>query len=126
MNRALSLVTLVVPDYEPALRFYVDGLGFALIEDIPMGDKRWVVVSPGGGCELLLARATTDAQSAAIGNQTGGRVGFFLTTDDFARDYALMRRAGVEFLEEPRSESYGMVVQWADPFGNKWDLLERR
>ena len=124
----LGLVAIVVPDYAAALRFYVDALGFRLTEDRPeAGGKRWVtVVPPGGGCGLLLARAVNERQAAAIGNQTGGRVFLFLETDDFARDHARMIAAGVTFEEAPRHEAYGIVAVWRDPFGNRWDLLERR
>lgn len=122
---SLSLVALVVPDYDDALRFYVDAVGFTLVEDADRGDgTRWVVVSPGeGSAALLLARAADDRQRAAIGNQAGGRVGFFLTTEDFAAAHARMLAAGVEFLEEPRHEAYGTVAVWQDPWGNRWDLL---
>ena len=123
----LSAVTLVVPDYDAALAFYVGKLGFALICDIRQSDtKRWVLVAPPGAqeCRLLLARADGPGQQAAIGNQTGGRVGFFLSTDDFARDHAAMRAAGVTFEEDPRHEPYGIVAVWRDPFGNRWDLLQ--
>lgn len=124
---ALSLVTLVVRDYDEAIAFFTGALGFALLEDTPLGDgKRWVRVGPRGGCALLLARAATPEQEAAIGNQTGGRVGFFLHTDDFMRDYARMKAAGVRFTEEPREEAYGKVVVFLDLYGNKWDLVEQR
>ncbi|WP_127900566.1 VOC family protein [Solirhodobacter olei] len=123
----IALVALVVPDYAPAIEFYVGKLGFRLVEDIDQGRKRWVVVAPpGGGCALLLARAEGPAQEAAVGNQAGGRVGFFLQTDDFARDHAAMRAAGVTFDEPPREEPYGTVAVWRDPFGNRWDLIEYR
>jgi predicted enzyme related to lactoylglutathione lyase len=122
---SLSLVAVVVPDYDLALSFYVEPVGFTLSEDTDRGGgKRWVVVSPGAGSAgLLLAVATDDRQRAAIGNQTGGRVGFFLRTDDFAATYARMLAAGVEFLEQPRHEDYGSVAVWQDPWGNRWDLL---
>ncbi|WP_196778065.1 VOC family protein [Lentzea aerocolonigenes] len=120
----MGLVTLVVRDYDEALRFYVDGLGFTLVEDTPQGDKRWVVVSAGGGASLLLAQADTDEQSARVGDQTGGRVGFFLTTDDFDRDHARMTSFGVRFLETPRDEVYGRVAVFEDLYGNRWDLLQ--
>ena len=128
MSRFISLVTLVVPDYDDAIGFYVGKLGFDLLEDTDLGDgKRWVRVAPkGGGTALLLARATKPEQEAAIGRQTGGRVGFFLQTDDFARDHADYCAKNVEFLEEPRREAYGIVVVFTDPFGNKWDLVELR
>ena len=122
----LAAVSLVVPDYDEALAFYVGRLGFALAEDTRLSPtKRWVtVVPPGGGGALLLARAATDAQRAVIGRQAGGRVFLFLQTDDFERDHARMTAAGVRFREAPRDEAYGRVVVWEDPFGNAWDLIE--
>ncbi|MFF5184629.1 VOC family protein [Streptomyces sp. NPDC000345] len=124
----IALVTLVVDDYDEAIRFYTDALGFRLVEDAPRPEgARWVVVRPGEGQEgtgLLLARAKGDAQRARIGDQTGGRVGFFLHTDDFARDHARMLAAGVTFLEEPRHEPYGSVAVFQDLYGNRWDLLQ--
>ena len=124
--RRIALFTLVVDDYDAAIAFYVGALGFELREDTPRGEgKRWVVVAPPGAeTGLLLARADGDAQRARIGDQTGGRVGFFLHTDDFHRDHAAMTAAGVRFLETPRVEAYGTVAVFADPYGNKWDLLE--
>ncbi len=123
----LATVTLVVPDYDAGIAYYLDQLGFDLIDDVTLGDgKRWVVVGPASGARLLLAKATNDAQTAAIGNQTGGRVAFFLETDDFAETHARFVAAGVEFLEEPRHEAYGTVAVFSDPFGNRWDLLERK
>ncbi|MEU7481339.1 VOC family protein [Lentzea sp. NPDC042327] len=122
--RSIGLVTLVVRDYDEAIRFYVDGLGFTLVEDTPQGDKRWVVVSAGDGASLLLAEATSEEQAARVGDQTGGRVGFFLTTDDFDRDHARMTAFGVRFLETPRDEVYGKVAVFEDLYGNRWDLLQ--
>lgn len=124
--RHIALFTLVVDDYDAAIAFYVDALGFELREDSPRGDgKRWVVVAPPGAeTGILLAQAASDAQRARIGDQTGGRVGFFLHTDDFRRDHAAMIAAGVRFLEAPRTEAYGTVAVFVDPYGNKWDLLE--
>jgi catechol 2,3-dioxygenase-like lactoylglutathione lyase family enzyme len=126
----LDLVTLVVPEYDEAIRFFVDALGFDLVEDTPRGiasdgsPKRWVVVRPpGGGAGLLLARADGAEQGAAVGHQTGGRVGFFLRVDDFAATYARMVEHGVRFEEEPRHEEYGTVVVFRDVAGNTWDLL---
>jgi catechol 2,3-dioxygenase-like lactoylglutathione lyase family enzyme len=120
----ISALALVVPDYDAALEFYVGTLGFRLVEDIDQGRKRWVTVEPsGGGVRLLLARAEGAAQVAAIGNQAGGRVFLFLSTDDFARDHAAMLAAGVVFEEAPRHEPYGSVAVWRDPFGNRWDLI---
>ncbi|MDV7141859.1 VOC family protein [Tropicimonas sp. TH_r6] len=121
----LSAVTLVVPDYDAAIAFYCGKLGWALLEDIPQGSKRWVTIAPEGSqCRFVLGRAEGAAQKAAIGNQTGGRVAFFLSTDDFASDHAAMRAAGVRFREDPRHEPYGIVAVWEDPFGNSWDLIE--
>lgn len=121
------LVTLVVDDYDRALAFYCDALGFDRVSDAvqPEG-KRWVVVRPPGaaGAGLLLAKAEGAKQQAAIGNQTGGRVGFFLETPDFVRDHAKMVAHGVEFREMPRKEVYGTVAVFADPYGNLWDLIE--
>lgn len=125
-RRFISLIALVVPDYDAAIAFYVDKLGFELIEDsIQSPEKRWVVVSPPGAeTRILLAKGANETQRKSIGNQTGGRVFLFLSTEDFAGDYARMVQAGVTFLEEPRHEVYGRVVVFQDPFGNKWDLLE--
>ncbi|MFC9860497.1 MULTISPECIES: VOC family protein [unclassified Streptomyces] len=124
----IALVTLVVHDYDEAIGFYRDALGFELVEDTDRGDgSRWVVVRPRGaaaGTGLLLARAKDEAQSASVGAQTGGRVGFFLHTEDFAGDHARMRAAGVRFLEEPRHEVYGSVAVFEDLYGNRWDLLQ--
>lgn len=126
MRQRITLVTLVVPDYEAGIDFYVRKLGFGLLEDKTMGEgRRWVRVSPpGGGVALLLAKAIGAAQTAAIGNQAGGRVGFFLETDDFDRDHMRYSAAGVEFREAPRMEPYGKVAVFADPFGNLWDLIQ--
>lgn len=121
----LSAVALVVPDYDPAIRFFVDVLGFSLVEDVPVQNKRWVTVCPpGGGARLVLARAEGAAQKAAIGDQAGGRVFLFLTTDNIDRDRARMQAAGVVFEEAVRTEAYGKVCVWRDPFGNRWDLIE--
>ncbi|MQW87977.1 VOC family protein [Sinorhizobium saheli] len=127
MKQTIARVAIVVPDYDEAIAFYCGRLGFDLVEDSRLAEgKRWVVVRPKGATEtaLLLARAEGERQHAAIGNQTGGRVGFFLFTDDFARDHRAMLGASVEFLEEPRHEAYGTVAVFADPFGNRWDLLQ--
>ncbi|MBN9319609.1 MAG: VOC family protein [Caulobacterales bacterium] len=122
----IGLVTLVVGDYDEAIAFYVGKLGFVLTEDTPMGAKRWVVVTPPGAeTGLLLARASGDAQSARIGDQTGGRVGFFLNVDHFADVHARMIAAGVRFLEAPRHEAYGSVAVFEDLYGNRWDLIGR-
>jgi catechol 2,3-dioxygenase-like lactoylglutathione lyase family enzyme len=127
MLQRISLVSLVVPDYDEAITYYIDTLGFALVENTRLSpDKRWVVVRPIGadGTGLLLAKADGAQQHAAIGNQTGGRVFLFLTTDDFAGDHAALKAKGVDFLEEPRRESYGTVAVFRDAFGNIWDLIE--
>ncbi|MDF6045642.1 VOC family protein [Streptomyces sp. JH14] len=124
----IALVTLVVRDYDEALTFYTDALGFELVEDTDRGDgSRWVVVRPRGaaqGTGLLLARAKDEEQRASVGTQTGGRVGFFLHTEDFTADHARMLAAGVHFLEEPRHEPYGSVAVFEDLYGNRWDLLQ--
>jgi catechol 2,3-dioxygenase-like lactoylglutathione lyase family enzyme len=127
VKRSITLVTLVVRDYDEALAFFVDALGFVVVEDTPLGGgKRWVVVAPPGsqGASLLLAQAAIPEQAAHVGNQTGGRVAFFLHTDDFWRDYQHMQAHGVTFAEEPRHEPYGTVVVFYDLYGNKWDLVQ--
>jgi catechol 2,3-dioxygenase-like lactoylglutathione lyase family enzyme len=125
MSLTISAATLVVDDYDRAIGFYRDVLGLELIADTPLGGgKRWVLVGGAGGARLLLARADGAEQAAAIGNQTGGRVGFFLETDDFERDHARLVAAGVSFLEPPRREAYGSVAVFVDVYGNKWDLIE--
>ncbi len=129
MKQVIGAVTLVVPDYDRAIAFYTQKLGFDLIGDTPLSDtKRWVLVAPKGSTEtrLLLARADGPDQQPAIGHQAGGRVFLFLNTDDFDRDYQAMQDAGVTFLEPPRTEPYGKVAVFQDPFGNKWDLIEHR
>jgi len=124
---SLAFTTLVVPDYDAGIAFCVDALGLDLIEDTDMGGgKRWVVVGGKDGGRLLLAKAANDAQAAAIGNQTGGRVAFFAHTDDFTGAHARLVEAGANFHEEPRCESYGTVAVFSDPFGNRWDLIEPR
>ncbi|UJQ93225.1 VOC family protein [Mariluticola halotolerans] len=127
MAQQIATLTLVVADYDPAIAWFTEKLGFALLSDTDLGDgKRWVVVGPkdGNGARLLLARATDDAQRARIGDQTGGRVFLFLETDDFARDYAAMQARGVRFLEAPRHEPYASVAVFEDFCGNRWDLLQ--
>jgi catechol 2,3-dioxygenase-like lactoylglutathione lyase family enzyme len=120
-------VALIVPDYDAAIAFFCDGLGFGLTADIDQGHKRWVTVQPpGGGVSLVLARAEGLEQIAVIGSQSGGRVFLFLETDDFRRDHARLTAAGATFEEQPRHEAYGTVAVWRDPFGNRWDLIERR
>ncbi len=124
-QRSIGAVTLLVPTYQAGIDFFIGALGFALIEDRDLGGgKRWVLVGAESGARLLLAQAVGPAQIAATGNQTGGRVGFFLHTDDFARDHARFSAAGVVFREAPRREAYGTVAVFADPFGNLWDLIE--
>lgn len=125
----IDLVTLVVADYDPAIDFFTEVLGFELVEDKPSltndgRPKRWVVVRPpGGGTGLLLARADGERQEAAVGDQTAGRVGFFLQVDDFEATYQRMREANVEFVKPPRTEPYGRVAVFRDLAGNPWDLL---
>lgn len=126
---SLHLVALVVRDYDPAIRFFVDVLGFELVEDTPAltnegRPKRWVVVRPvGGQTSLLLARADGDEQARVVGQQFGGRVGLFLRVDDFDASYERMISANVRFLSPPRSEPYGKVAVFIDIEGNRWDLL---
>lgn len=130
-SRSLFQVTVVVDDYDRAKAFYCDVLGFECVEDKAQGGeggKRWVVVRPGkDGAAMVLAQAATAAQRAAVGNQAGGRVGFFLSTDDFARDHRRLVEKGVEFLEKaPRVMPYGTVAVFRDLYGNTWDLIEPR
>jgi catechol 2,3-dioxygenase-like lactoylglutathione lyase family enzyme len=126
MNSALATVALIVPDYDEAIAFFTRALGFELVEDRPMGGKRWVVVRPPGGqgATLLLARAATDEQAVLVGRQWAGRVGLFLHTTDFAAMQARMLAHGVHFLEAPRDEPYGRVAVFEDRWGNRWDLLQ--
>jgi catechol 2,3-dioxygenase-like lactoylglutathione lyase family enzyme len=129
MSARISQLSLVVRDYDEAIRFFTESLGFMLLEDSPLGNgKRWVRVAPPGesGAALLLARAATPEQERAIGNQSGGRVFLFLETPDFHGDYERMRSKGVRFAEEPRDEAYGTVVVFLDLYGNKWDLIGRK
>jgi catechol 2,3-dioxygenase-like lactoylglutathione lyase family enzyme len=129
----LGAVTLLVDDYDKAIAYYTDALGFELREDSPREPapgnprKRWVVVAPPGAqTGLLLAQAASDSQRARIGDQAGGRVGFFLHTGDFQRDHARMVARGVRFIEAPREEDYGTVAVFEDLYGNRWDLLQLR
>ena len=126
-RQSIGSVALLVRDYDEAIAWYTRKLGFLLLEDTDLGNgKRWVRVAPIGtddGCALLLARASDDAQRANIGAQAGGRVGFFLHSDDFQRDFDAMTSRGVTFLEAPRQESYGSVAVFEDLYGNRWDLL---
>ena len=128
MKQAIAHVALVIRDYDEAIEFFTKKLGFTLIEDTyqPAQDKRWVLVAPPGsdGMKVLLARATTPEQEHAIGNQTGGRVFLFLSTDDFYRDYNKMVQRGIEFVREPKVESYGTVTVFKDLYGNLWDLVQ--
>lgn len=127
MRQSIGFVSVLVRDYDLAIDYYTKVLGFHLVEDTPMdGGKRWVLVAPPGSseCRLLLARPAKDDDNAAIGRQAGGRVFLFLHTDDFWRDYRTFKNRGVHFCEEPREESYGTVVVFADLSGNRWDLLE--
>ena len=128
MRQAIVHVALVVRDYDEAIEFFCNKLRFTLVEDTdqPEQDKRWVVVAPPGssGATLLLARASTPEQVAAIGKQTGGRVFLFLATDDFRRDYEEMRAAGVRFVREPTNAPYGTVAVFQDLYGNLWDLIQ--
>ncbi|PYE84892.1 VOC family protein [Pseudoroseicyclus aestuarii] len=125
MHARIAQVSLLVPDYDAALAFF-SRIGFECREDTDLGNgKRWVrIAPPGAETDLLLARAASDRQSAAIGNQGGGRVWLFLETEDFARDYQRLKAAGAEFEAPPRDEPYGRVVVWTDPFGNRWDLIQ--
>ncbi len=129
MKQSLLHVTLVVAEYDEAIAFFTEKLDFELVEDtyVPEQDKRWVVVSPKGATEstLLLARPSHAGQAPFIGNQTGGRVTFFLRTDDFWRDYETMIARGIKFVREPKVEPYGTVAVFEDLYGNLWDLLER-
>jgi catechol 2,3-dioxygenase-like lactoylglutathione lyase family enzyme len=126
MNQTLALISYVVRDYDEAIAFFTNVMQFELVEDTPQDNKRWVVVRPRGGtgASLLLAKADSPEQIAAVGNQTGGRVFLFLQTDDFQRDYEHMRLHGIEFMEEPRHEVYGTVAVFKDFYGNKWDPLQ--
>ena len=123
MNR-IAQIALVVRDYDEALAWYVEKLGFTCMEDTALtAGKRWVRVGTGGDFSLLLARAATPEQETRVGNQAGGRVFLFLETDDFARDHAAFKARGVRFVEEPRREDYGMVCVFEDLYGNRWDLI---
>ncbi len=129
MPQRIAQVALLVRDYDEALGFYIQKLGFALLEDSPMGEgKRWVVVAPPGerGCRLLLARAASPRQLDALGNQSGGRVFLFIDTDDFWRDYRAYQAAGVRFIDEPREEAFGTRVIFEDLYGNQFDLVQRK
>ena len=131
MPQNLGYVTLVVRDYDEAISFFTESLGFDLIEDTPSidrqgRDKRWVLIAPPGstGTRILLAKASNTEEASRIGNQTGGRVFLFLHTDDFWRDYRAMTAKGVKFVREPKEEEYGTVAVFEDLYGNQWDLLQ--
>jgi catechol 2,3-dioxygenase-like lactoylglutathione lyase family enzyme len=131
MAQTIDYVALVIRDYDEAIAFFTEKLGFRVVEDSPSKDrqgqdKRWVLVAPAGSgdTKLLLARASTPEEESRIGNQTGGRVFLFLHTDDFWRDYRAMAARGVKFVREPREEEYGTVAVFEDLYGNKWDLLQ--
>ena len=127
MKQSIQSVALVIRDYDEAITFYTQILGFTLVEDSDLGGgKRWVTVSPPGstGTSLLLAQATTPEQVAHIGNQTGGRVFLFLQTDDFWRDYPILKERGLNFIEEPREEPYGVVAIFEDLYCNRWDFIQ--
>ena len=124
----LGMIAIVIDEYDRAISHYVNDLDFTLIEDTPLStDKRWVVVAPSeNGARILLARASNENQRAAIGNSTGGRVGFFLYTSEFTQTFQNFQSKGIEFLESPRQEEYGQVVVFKDMYGNKWDLIEQK
>ena len=125
MAMEFAMTTIVVDEYDRAIDYYTNTLGFTLTEDTVLSpEKRWVTVRPGtNGASILLALATTQEQASRIGNQTGGRVGFFLHTDTFDADYARMKAAGVLFIDLPRTEEYGKVIVFLDLYGNKWDFI---
>ena len=131
MRQNIGYIALVVRDYDEAIAFYTQKLGFDLIEDSPSKDrqgrdKRWVLVSPpgSGGTKLLLAKASSPEETSRVGNQTGGRVFLFLHTDDFWRDYRAMTAKGIRFVREPLEEEFGTVAVFEDLYGNRWDLLQ--
>ncbi len=122
----LGMIAIDIDEYDFAIAHYVNDLGFKLIEDKPLSpEKRWVVVAPSSeGARILLAKAANEQQKAAIGNSTGGRVGFFMYTTNFVETYESYKSKGIEFIEQPRQEVYGQVVVFKDKYGNKWDLIE--
>lgn len=127
MYNRIAHIALVVKDYDEAIHFYTQKLDFVLLEDTKIDEfKRWVVIAPTGAkeCSLLLAKAANEEQMKSVGNQTGGRVGFFLFTDDFRRDYYKLVNQGVTFVRPPKEEPYGVVAVFQDLYGNLWDLLE--
>jgi len=126
-KQRIAHISLVVKEYDEAIKFYVEKLGFVLTEDTRLSDtKRWVLISPKGDdcCKLLLAKAANEKQLSRVGDQTGGRVFLFLFTDNFQRDYNDYRSKGVEFVREPSTEPYGVVAVFKDLYGNLWDLIE--
>ena len=124
----LGMITIVIEDYDLAIAHYVNDLGFELIEDTVLTpEKRWVIVAPSHeGAKILLAEAANELQKAAIGNSTGGRVAFFIYTNNFNETYKAYSSRGIEFIESPRQEAYGQVVVFKDKYGNKWDLIEQK
>lgn len=130
MRQSLKHVALIVRDYDEAISFFVELMGFKLVADEyqPEQDKRWVLIAPAGagpdGASILLARAANDEQAAAIGNQSGGRVFLFLETDDFDRDFLAMTAKGIRFIREPATQAYGKVAVFEDLYGNWWDLVQ--
>ena len=122
----LALVSLIVRDYDEAIDWYTRVMGFRLVQDEDQGGKRWVVIEADEGSALLLAKAKNERETSAIGDQHGGRVGYFLHADDFDATYRHLMACGVTFDEEPRTESYGKVVVFRDLYGNRWDLIESR
>ena len=126
MATSLGMIAIVVDEYDAAIAHYTHDLGFELLEDKELTpDKRWVVIAPSAhGARILLAKASNSQQTAAIGNSTGGRVGFFLYTDNFQETYQNYLARGIEFIETPRNETFGQVVVFKDKYGNKWDLIE--
>lgn len=127
MQQSIAHITVVVNNYDDAIAFYTEKLNFDLVEDTPLSDsKRWVLIAPKGstGTKLLLAQASNEQQRLAVGNQTGGRVGFFLQTDNFDRDFAQMKANGVNFIREPTVQEYGKVAVFEDLYTNQWDLIE--
>jgi len=124
----LGMIAIVIDEYDMAISHYVNDLDFILVEDSALSpEKRWVIVAPSlQGAKILLAKAATDQQKAAIGNPTGGRVGYFLYTTNFSETYETYKSRGIEFIEQPRQEAYGQVAVFKDKYGNKWDLIEQR
>lgn len=129
MNQLISLISLLVKDYDEAIDFYTQKLSFEVVEDSIISEtKRWVVIAPknSNGCKLLLAKAATEEQSSRIGNQTGGRVFLFLHTDNLDRDYQQLTSKGVRIIREPSEESFGKVFVFSDVYGNLWDVIEQK